>query len=60
MQDLDNLNPHGDRSKSRGQVLLSNISREQTLEEIGGEPLAGSGFEDEEPESDFVTAAEES
>jgi hypothetical protein len=27
-----------------------------TLEAIGGEPLAGSGFEAEEPESDFAGA----
>jgi len=26
------------------------------LEEIGGEPLAGSGFEDEEPEPGFTPA----
>lgn len=28
------------------------------LDGIGGEPLAGSGFEDETPESDFATAGE--
>lgn len=28
------------------------------LDSIGGEPLAGSGFEDETPESDFAAAEE--
>ena len=29
------------------------------LDAIGGEPLDGSGFEDETPESDFATAEED-
>jgi hypothetical protein len=32
---------------------------EQLLEMIGGEPLAGSGFEQEEPEPDFRSGDEE-
>ena len=32
----------------------------QQLDDIGGEPLAGSGFENEETESEFAPAGEES
>ena len=37
---------------------LQDIQRDSllaALDAIGGEPLAGSGFENEEPESDFST-----
>jgi hypothetical protein len=33
-------------------------SSAELLDAIGGEPLAGSGFETEKPESDFHTADE--
>jgi hypothetical protein len=32
---------------------------EQLLDTIGGEPLAGSGFEEQEPEPDFRSDEEE-
>ena len=38
---------------------LQNTERDSitaALDAIGGEPLAGSGFETEEPESDFLTS----
>jgi hypothetical protein len=37
-----------------------NASGQRPLDDIGGEPLAGSGFENEEPESEFAPAGEES
>ena len=36
-----------------------NASGHRPLDDIGGEPLAGSGFENEEPESEFAPAGEE-
>ena len=35
------------------------MDQETFLDEIGGEPLTGSGFEDEQPELDFPEIAEE-
>jgi hypothetical protein len=32
----------------------------QSLDDIGGEPLAGSGFENEQPEFEFALVGEES
>ena len=37
-----------------------NASGSRSLDDIGGERLAGSGFENEEPESEFARAGEES
>jgi hypothetical protein len=37
----------------------ADASTQQWLDDIGGEPLAGSGFENEEPESEFAPAGEE-
>ena len=33
---------------------------QQSLDDIGGEPLAGSGFENEQPELEFAPVEEES
>ena len=41
-------------------VMSFSVSGQQSLEDIGAEPLAGSGFENEEPESEFTPAGEES
>ena len=38
---------------------LLNDEVESQLESVGGEPLAGSGFEDERPESGFAPNAGE-
>ena len=40
-------------------VADSGDSSQQSLDDIGGELLAGSGFENEEPESEFASAGEE-
>jgi hypothetical protein len=65
MQRVNDLNPRPDRSP----MADSNVGRRRTssfspaqnsLDDIGGEPLAGSGFENEEPESEFAPAGEES
>ena len=37
-----------------------NASDQRSLDDIGGEPLAGSGFENEEHDFDFAPAGEES
>ena len=47
-------------SSADEKVTSSNASGQRPLEDIGGEPLAGSGFENEEPESEFAPAGEES
>jgi hypothetical protein len=47
-------------SSADGKMLSFNASGQRPLEDIGGEPLAGSGFENEEPESEFAPAEEES
>jgi len=43
-----------------GKVMSFSASCDQSLDNIGGEPLAGSGFENEEPESEFAPYGEES
>lgn len=40
-------------------VTFFSASGQRSLDDIGGEPLAGSGFEDEEPESEFAGHGEE-
>ena len=47
-------------SSADGRMASFNASGQRPLEDIGGEPLAGSGFENEEPESEFAPAGEES
>ena len=47
-------------SSGGGKVASFNASGQRPLDDIGGEPLAGSGFENEEPESEFAPAGEES
>ena len=37
-----------------------NGETEASLQKLGGEPLAGSGFEQEEPDSEFITEAQAS
>jgi hypothetical protein len=54
MQQLDNLN------RRLGRQTLHSTSQQQRLDEIGGEPLIGSGFESEDPESEFEPTGEES
>ncbi len=46
-------------SSADGKMASFNSSGQRSLDDIGGEPLAGSGFENEEPESEFVPAGEE-
>ena len=41
-------------------VTFFSASGQQSVDDIGGEPLAGSGFENEEPESEFAPAGKES
>ena len=64
MQRLDYLNPRPDRSpvmdSNAGlKMALSSSPAHESLDDIGGEPLEDSGFENEEPESDFVPDGEE-
>jgi hypothetical protein len=47
-------------SGADGKMASFNASGQRSLDDIGGEPLAGSGFENEEPESEFAPAGEES
>jgi len=35
-----------------------NASGQRSLDDIGGEPLVGSGFENEEPETEFAPREE--
>ncbi len=55
MQRFDGLN------RRLGDSLVANSSASSQLppDDIGGESLAGSGFENEEPESEFASAGEE-
>jgi hypothetical protein len=46
-------------SSGQGGVASFNASGQRSLDDIGGEPLAGSGSENEEPESDVAPAGEE-
>ena len=41
-------------------MVSFNASGQQSLDAIGGEPLTGSGFENEEPEFEFAAHGEES
>lgn len=43
----------GERGATDGAVTPS-VERSKLLTAIGGEPLAGSGFEDEQPQEDFL------
>ena len=64
MQRLDDLNGRPVNSPVAGssvggKVTFISASGQQSLDDIGGEPLAGSGFENEEPESEFASTGEE-
>jgi hypothetical protein len=65
MQKADNLNDRvgsgseGSSIKNADPTLIS-VSHQQLLAEVGGEPLVGSGFENEEPETGFAQAGKES
>ena len=65
MQRFDDLNRRPDNSLVAGsrvgdKVMFFIASGQQSLDDVGGELLAGSGFENEEPESEFASAGEES
>jgi hypothetical protein len=65
MQQLDNFDRRlgsssGGNSLKNGKQTLNNTAQQQRLDEIGGEPLVGSGFESEDPESEFEPTGEES
>ena len=65
MQQLGNLNGRlGSSSKGNslknGKQTPNSAAQQQRLDEIGGEPLGGSGFESEDPESEFEPTGEES
>jgi hypothetical protein len=47
-------------SSANGRMLSFNAFGQASLDDIGGELLAGSGFEKEEPDSEFAPAGEES
>jgi len=55
MQRFDGLN----RRPGDSLVADSNASCQLSLDDIGGEPLAGTGFENEEPGSEFAPREEE-
>jgi len=62
MPQLDNLSRHWVSSSKAASIenrkpTLAGTSQHQ-LDEIGGEPLAGSGFENEESESGFASDGE--
>ena len=60
MQRFDDLNRRlRNGSGAGGDVAFFSASSERSLDDIGGEPLAGSGFENEQPESEFAPAGEE-
>ena len=54
-----NSSPLANSSADRKMVSF-NAFGQRSLDDIGGEPLAGSGFENEELESEFARAGEES
>jgi hypothetical protein len=61
MQRVDDLNRRlRNGSGAGGELRFFSASSQRSLDDIGGEPLAGSGFEDEEPESEFAPSGEES
>ena len=64
MQRLDDSKQRPDSSpvaglSARGNTASSTTSGRESLGDVGGEPLAGSGFEHEEPEPEFGPAGEE-
>ena len=63
MQRFDDFNRRPGNSPVAGstvgdKVTFFSASGQQSLDDIGGEPLAGSGFENEEPESEFAPREE--
>ena len=61
MQRLDDLNRRlGNGLGAGGGMTFFSASSQLSLEDIGGEPLAESGFENEKPDSEFAPAGEES
>lgn len=63
MKQLDDLNRRPGNtlkgsSNENDRPGFAGPSHEQSLDEIGGEPLVGSGFENEEPENDFCAGEE--
>ena len=48
-----NPNDPRDRLPQTPAMILRSTLRQARLEALGGEPLNGSGFEDEHPEPDF-------
>jgi hypothetical protein len=65
MQRFNGLNRRPDISPVDGRSVAGKVtsfsaSGQKSLEDIGGEPLAGSGFENEEPESEFAAGGEKS
>jgi hypothetical protein len=62
MRKLDNLNGRvgswSAGSSIRNAKPKFSAFHQQLLEEVGGELLVGSGFENEEPEADFAQAGE--
>ena len=64
MQRFDDFNQRPGNSpvavSSVGDQVIFNASGQQSLDDVGGEALAGSGFENEEPESEFAPGGEES
>ena len=61
MQRLDDLNQRlRNGSGAGGELTFFSASSQRSPDDIGGEPLAGSGFENEQPESEFAPAGEES
>jgi hypothetical protein len=64
MQRATDLNPRKDRSPVMDtnaglRTALSPSRTHESLDDIGGEPLEGSGFENEQPESDVAPDGEE-
>lgn len=64
MQRVTDLNLRPDRSPVMDtnaglKTALSSSPAHESLDDIGGEPLEGSGFENEQPESDFALDGEE-
>jgi len=65
MQRVTDLNLRPDRSpvmddtNAGFKTALSSSPAHESLDDRGGEPLEGSGFENEEPESEFAPAGEE-
>jgi hypothetical protein len=65
MQRVNDLNARPDRrpatdSDTGLSMALSSSPAQESLDDVDGEPLAGSGFENEQPEIEFVPRGEES